>query len=289
MAVNLNPSIKNKVQPLFAQPDQFRRNRARIKTSKMYRKVKLKFGHIFLSFILLGFFFVGLQQGYLYLITCDELTVETVEIECRNPHIQADIRGLIQGRNLGNILLLDMHKLKEAVSAHPRIKDAQIRKLFPSSLRISITERIPAAVVKQQNYKLIDRDGVVLEESNSRLWLDFPLLTDSRNFQGGEEKKLNLAWTCIDDLDPALQAQIDILDFSRFNAVTVKLRGHQVPLILGNSDFARKIQTYLDNQNLFSQYGELKTIDLRFGDRFILTPRNYSADVQHSGIRKEES
>ena len=255
----------------------------------MYRKVKLKFGHIFLSFILLGIFFVGLQQGYLYLITCDELTVETVEIECRNPHIQADIRGLIQGRNLGNILLLDMHKLKEAVAAHPRIKDAQIRKLFPSSLRISITERIPAAVVKQQNYKLIDRDGVVLEESNSRLWPDFPLLTDSRNFQEGEDKKLNLAWTCIDDLNPALQTQIDILDFSRFNAVTVKLRGHPVPLILGNRDFARKIQTYLDNQNLFSQYGELKTIDLRFGDRFILTPRNYSADVQHSGIRKEES
>ena len=85
MAVNLNPSIKNKVQPLFAQPDQFRRNRARIKTSKMYRKVKLKFGHIFLSFILLGIFFVGLQQGYLYLITCDALTVDTVEIECRKP------------------------------------------------------------------------------------------------------------------------------------------------------------------------------------------------------------
>lgn len=289
MAVNLNPSIQQKVQPLFAQPDQFRRKPGRIKTSKMYRKVKLKFGHIFISFILLGGFFLGLQQAYLYLITCDEFKVKNVEIACRDARIQADIRALIEGRNLGSIVLLDMQKLKHAVIAHPRIKDVHIRKLFPSSLRISIEERIPAAVLKQNSYKLIDREGAVLRESGSLLWPDLPLLTDSRFFYDRRDEKFDLAWKCLGDLDPGIKKQIELLDFSGYNTVTVKLRGHSARLILGDKDFSRKIQTYFNNQNIFSQYGEIKTIDLRFRDRFILTPRDHSAGVQHSGVRKEES
>jgi cell division septal protein FtsQ len=287
MAVNLNPSIQQKVQPLFAHPNQYRRSRGQIKTSKKYRKVRLRCGHIVLSFILLGGFFLGLQQACLYLITCDEFNVADVEIKCRNAQIQADIQAYIQGRNLGSMILLDMQKLKHSVMAHSRIKDIRIRKIFPSSLRISIEERIPAAVLKQSNYKLIDREGVVLEESGSLLWPGLPLLTDDRSFQDRKEDKLDLAWKCLEELDAGIRQQIEVLDFSMYNSVTVKLQAVSAGLILGDEAFSQKIDTFLNNQSVFSQYGELETIDLRFKDRFILTPGDHSAGVHQSGIRKE--
>jgi cell division protein FtsQ len=289
MAVNLNPSIKHKVQPLFAQPDQFRRNRERIKSSKMYRKVKLRFGHIFLSFILLGGFFFGLQQAYLYLITSDEFKVKDVEIECRNDRIRTDVKAFIQGKDLGSIILLDMQKLKQTISSHAWIKDVRIRKLFPSALKISIDERVPSAVLKQKKYILIDKEGAVLAESSSMEWPHLPLLTDGVFFQKQKRTKLELAWKCLEELEPGQKERIETLDLSLYNNVTVKLKNQTVRLILGDGDFSQKISTYLKNQRLFSQYSEIKSIDLRFGDRFILTPWDQSAGIHHSGDRKEES
>ncbi len=288
MAVNLNPTIRYKVQPLFSRPDQFRR-RERAKTSKMHRKVKLKFGHVLLGFLCAGGFFLGLQQAWLYVITCHELQIKNVEIACRDTRIQSDLKAYMDGRNLGNIVLLNMQRLKQTVITHPRIKDARIRKLFPSSLKISIEERIPAAVIQKNGYALIDREGVILEESDDRLSPELPLLTDDGSFQGPSAHKLELAWQCLEELDPEIRRQVEILDFSRIHNVTVKLRGHSVFLILGDKDFSQKIRTYLDNLSLFAQYSEMKSIDLRFEDRFILTPWNHAAGVHRAGVLKEGS
>ena len=289
MAVNLNPSIKQKVQPLFSESAQFRRSRERVNSSKMYRRIKLKFSHIFFSFLLLCSFFLGIQQGYLYLITCEEFQIKSVEIVCGNASIKTDTQSYIQNRRLGNLFLLDMQKLKQSVVSHPRIKDVRIRKLFPSSLKITIEERKPAAVMIKEKYLLMDRDGVVLAESEKRIHPDLPLLVDEGNFQKNPGEKLSMAWRCLEELEPEIQKQVDTMDFSRYNCLTVKLRGRSERLILGNKEFSNKIKTFLDNVNVFSKFGELRSIDLRFPDRFILTPRDHAAGIQHPGDRKEES
>lgn len=289
MAVNLNPTIKQKVQPLFSESAQFRRSRERTDTSKIHRKIRLKFSHILISFLFLCSFFLGIQQGYLYLITCSEFQIKSVEIECGNSQIKTETQSFIQGRSLGNLFLLDMQKLKQSVISHPRIKDVRIRKLFPSSLKIMVEERIPAAVMKKNRYLLVDRDGVVLAESEQRFHPDLPLLVDEGNFQKNPGEKLSLAWRCLKEFELDIRNQVDTMDFSRYNNVTVKLRSRPERLILGNEGFSHKIKSFLNNLSLFSSFGEIRSIDLRFPDRFILTPRNRAAGIQYPGDRKEES
>ena len=270
----LNPSIKQRVLPGFGEPLEFKRGLEKVPVKKIQSKLTVRPRHIVFFFLILAAFFFGLAKAYLYLVNCDEFAVKKTEVACGRDFVGRDIRALVDASRFRNLLLLDIGLLKDRVEAHRWVKEARIRKVFPSTLRIEITEREPAAVLKAgENTLLIDRDGVWLEPLASREEADLPLFIDSGSFRDDYQGKLGLAWKCLDDLAPAERAEIDVLDLSEPRSVSVYLRGQAARLILGAERFSERlsfIRSYKDTME--AQNGPAEYIDLRFDDRIIFRP-----------------
>lgn len=253
---------------------QFQRGLEKTPVKKVQRKLAVKFKHIFLFFFILAAIFYSLMKLYLFLITWDKLNVKKTQIICQHDFVVRDIQPLLDASRLGNLMLLDISGLRDRIEGHRWIKEARLRKVFPSSLRIEIKEREPAAVLKiGQGFLLIDEEGVVLEHLTAREGTNLPLLTDSCQFLTLYQEKLALAWACLKSLTPEEKAEVEALDISRSDSVSLYLKGQPTQIILGNENFSQKLKFYHSYRDkLETQNGILEYVDLRFEDRIYLKP-----------------
>lgn len=59
---------------------------------------------------------------------------------------------------------------------HPRVRDASVRYVFPRSLRVDVSERVPVALLELDGPRPISEDGVVLPDVPGRVSEDLPVL-----------------------------------------------------------------------------------------------------------------
>jgi hypothetical protein len=173
---------------------------------------------------------------------------------------------------LGNILLLNIDDLQQKLAVHPWIDKISIRKIFPSSIRIDTKERIPVALLEKDGYYLIDREGVLLQKISPQEYPELPVLIDANKFRRDFERKLVLAWTCLESLDEPVRKQIDILDLTEYENVTMRFRSSDTLLKMGASRFGEKFRSFSENRALFATFGPLEYIDFRCEGRLILRP-----------------
>jgi cell division septal protein FtsQ len=117
---------------------------------------------------------------------------------------------------------------------------------------------------------MIDREGVTLEHITALQERNLPLLTDSGNFKQHYQEKVDLAWACLNSLEPAEREQIGVMDLSEYENVVVKLKKGSPWLKLGNEGYQKKLHSLPRLLENLKKYGELEHIDLRFPDRLII-------------------
>jgi len=228
--------------------------------------------HILISFLLLIGFFYGFSKVYLFLITWEKLDIDAVEIICQKEEIRRDLQGYLASKYLGNLLLLNIDNLQQRLAAHPWIKEIYIRKIFPATIRIETKERIPIALLEKDGYYLIDKEGILLQKISLRERPDLPILIDTNKFQRDYEGKLALAWACLESLEDSMRKQIDVMDLSEYENVSLRFRNTDTWLKMGNSRFDEKFSSFSEHLALFETYGPLEYIDFRFESRLILQP-----------------
>jgi cell division septal protein FtsQ len=270
----LNLPLKHRLFSISREPLEFKRGLEKVPVKKIQSKLNVRWRHIVFFFLVIAGFFFGLMEGYLYLINCDDFAVKKTEIVCGQEFVGRDIRALLDASKLRNLLLLDIGCLKDRIEAHRWVKEARLRKVFPSTLKIEIKEREPAAVLKAgDSFLLIDRDGVWLEQLAAREDANLPLFLDSASFKDNYQEKLGLAWRCLDALTPNQRLEIEALDLSDPESASVYLLGQTTRLILGGERFSERlsfIQSY--KETMEGQNGPLEYVDLRFDDRIIFKP-----------------
>jgi cell division septal protein FtsQ len=272
VAVNIQASFKPKGATLLSQQTSYRRKRGKIETKKIHRKIKLKSRHILFAFLLLLGFFYGFSRLYLFLISWERLNIEEVEIICRKENIRRDLHNYLATKYMGNILLLNIDDLRQRLATHPWIEDIHIRKIFPSTIRIETKERIPIALLEKDGYFLIDKEGVLLQKIKSEDWPDLPILIDTARFRKDFDRKLALAWACLESLGDPVRKKIEVMDLSEYENVSLRFRNGGTWLKLGNSHFDEKYRAFSKNMALFESYGPLEHIDFRYEGRFVLQP-----------------
>jgi cell division protein FtsQ len=287
MATQATSPFRYKANVFISEPLQFRRKQKKTKPKKVQRRIKLKSRHILLSYLLICGLFALFQRVYLFLISWDKLEVDRIEVSCPKEEIAEDIRLFLEGKHLGNLLILDIHTLKEKLVVHPWIKDIRVRKTFPSTLKIAILDRQPAALLKTGGIFLIDRDGVKLQKVDSLYRWDLPLLVDSKNFKQNATEKLDLGWTILDNLDPSERAAIAVVDLTEYENAKVKLKESSTWIIIGESRFQERMKLYRAQNTLFRQYGPLEYVDLRFEERIYVKPQSLFANDISPSIIKE--
>ncbi len=252
----------------------FQRGLEKAPVRKIQRKLTVKFKHIFLFFFLLTAIFYSIFKLYLYLITCDDFQVKQISILCQRDFVRRDIQSLLDASRLGNLFLLDIRRLQDRIEDHCWVRAARVRKSFPSSLKIEVRERVPAAVLEVgSGFILVDEDGAYLERLAAREDVDLPLLRDSGSFQTRYQEKLRLAWACLKSLTQKDISGLDALDLSRSGSVSVYIQHLPTRLILGDRGFGEKLRFFQSyRERLESEYGPLEYIDLSFDDRIYIKP-----------------
>lgn len=273
MAVNPYPALKFKIQPLFSESAQYRRREPEPKAKKVQRKFRVKIRHAALSFLGVVALFVGIQQGLLFLMGWDRLTIEHIEVRCPKPELKTAAElWMADHVPKGNLWALNLKHLRRSLEAHPWIKAVQVRKHFPATLSVEITQRVPAALLLKDSLVLIDREGVELAPAAQSGGWNLPLFIDHKGFQNLREEKLDQAWRFLDQLTPQDRTAIKTVDVSLFTDLRAQRRDFPSLLLFGKGEFAVKMKNFHAERSLLESQLPLESVDLSRTDRVVWKP-----------------
>ncbi|MBI4720408.1 MAG: hypothetical protein HY770_04140 [Chitinivibrionia bacterium] len=160
----------------------------------------------------------------------------------------------------------------------PRIKDADLKTDFPSTIVCSITEREPVALVFANRFIEVDEEGMVLPEDAISSKLDLPIIT------GIPGELLKQGTICADKrLKEALRAlhackqlggnfteDISEIKAGPHGVSIVSLRDGCI-VVLGDSEFEKRLKKFFLLRDTIEKNDIVtKVIDLRFDDQIVL-------------------
>ncbi len=116
--------------------------------------------------LLLGVFY-GAYLGFGKVVELESLAVRIIEIDGYQGVQPESIRRLAGVMKGDPLLRVDLKEVRRKVISHPWVKDATVVRELPDTLRISVKERVPTAVVLGRNFALVDAEGIVLSIHDS--------------------------------------------------------------------------------------------------------------------------
>jgi cell division septal protein FtsQ len=263
----------NRTDFLYAHPMQFQRGERKVRIKKQGRKVSFKVKHILISCACLALLFFSIYKLYFFLITWDKLNIRDVQVACPNEKVKDHVLGMTRNMTWGNIFLLDISKVQKTLESYAWVKDVQVRKTFPASLKIDIAARTPAALIEKETIYLIDEEGIALEQADLSSYPSLPLLLDEGHFSQDSQEKLRLTSECLKGLSPDDKNRVESLDLSDMGDVILRFRGSPTKIKLGADQFAQNLDYYQKNITRWeNENGGLEYVDLRFPDRVIFKP-----------------
>lgn len=198
--------------------------------------------------------------------------VETSEI---------DVLGQLDLSGFTSLMGLDVDKVRGDIEMLPWISSARVRKVYPSALDISVTEREPFAIWQHgEALSVVQADGRVIAPFRNRRNASLPLVIGS----GAPERAADFIDT-VAQFPIAARVNAYILiakrrwDIRLDNGVTVKLPEH------GVSEALAEI-TNLDRQQAFLSRG-MTAVDMRLADRIVVELREDEAEVLRAAAREK--
>ena len=106
-----------------------------------------------------------------------DLKVKRVTIEGNRIVETAELTQLIKVQKNTQIQEIDLMAVRRNIMSHHFIKDAVVERDLPATLKITVKERVPLAIINSAEILYLDEDGVVLPHSISKQLFDLPVLT----------------------------------------------------------------------------------------------------------------
>ncbi|MFN0119518.1 MAG: cell division protein FtsQ/DivIB [Blastocatellia bacterium] len=154
----------------------------------------------------------------------------------------------------------DLAALRTEVLRDPWIREAHVERVLPGTLRVTLTEREPYALMRRSGGQVVwvDRDGTMLGDENSlkNEFLSGPmppiigglLEGDSLSTLDANRQRLNLYQRMMTDLDhaePRMSGKIDEVNLDDPNDAQVRLVDKTVNIMLGEKDFRARLEKAL--------------------------------------------
>ena len=135
-------------------------------TPSPYRKI--------LSRILIGLVCLGAVGQFARFLMSAE--VEVIEVEGLNRASEVSIRHLADLREGDRLLGLDLERVVNSVKRHPWVSEVQIRRKFPSTVRIQVEEHTPVLLLAHRGLFFVSDSGEIFVRART-LGVDLPVLT----------------------------------------------------------------------------------------------------------------
>ncbi len=213
------------------------------------------------------------------IVDSDLFRIDTVTIEQPKRVSRQDLLALADIGLGTSIFDLDLDLVGRKIEENPWVLSADVRRVFPRTVMVNVTEREPRALINLDYLYYIDDRGdifKVLEQSDS---LDYPVITGiSRAFllDHPEQTKARLARVArfVDRLSTRREFTLEDVSevhIGETDGIILYTASGGVPIRMGDSGYEDKLN------RLERIYGELKPrlpvlryIDLQVADRVIV-------------------
>jgi cell division protein FtsQ len=214
---------------------------------------------------------IALAVGVAYLIRTPLFGLTAVRVEGTEAVAHAEVLQASQVRIGEPYLGLDLVAIRARVAALPRVASVRVTRDYPSSLRITVTERPPVASVSAGSvYWLIAADGTVLDAAASRP-ADLPYVASvplpdgvgpGTRLPPGNE--LANALTALGGMAPQLKRQVAGVDARTLDSLEFTLKdGTRVLYGLAVDQPAKDAAVSLVRRTLKREGREAQRIDVR--------------------------
>jgi cell division protein FtsQ len=207
------------------------------------------------------------------------LRLERVEVNTLQRLTREDVIALAGVKPGDDLLTMKLKRVGEQLQKNPWAEKVKVRRYFPHTLAIEITEREPVAVVNMGYLYYLDKKGEIFKPLNEGDRLDYPVLTgineeDMGKDPAGTREALKGALALMALLSggqfPAL-ADISEIHYDKGYGFTLFTVQGGVPVKLGNSAFAEKLARLARiYPALQAQMPTLEYIDLDYNDKIIV-------------------
>jgi cell division protein FtsQ len=176
-----------------------------------------------------------------------------------------------------NIFDIPIDERRRKLLAVDWVEHASVSRIWPNRLIVRIWERQPIAFVnltpqgsRTSRLALIDAYGVILDRPE-RLDFSSPILSGVHENQSERERqdRVRHYTRLMSELGP-LAKRLSEVDVSKPDnlRIEIELEGHSVELIMGDSNFSKRLQDFLDHYpEIHKRSGSATTFDLRLDDR----------------------
>jgi len=248
--------------------------RRRVFTAR-WRRV-LKVSAIFVIVLFVGY------QIKVFVLQMPVLSIDRVIVR-GNVHLSTDeALSLVDGLHGENIFRTDLEQWRNALLASPWVKDATLRIVIPSTIKISISERVPMALgrIDGHLYLIDDQARLIAEYGTEYTHFDLPvidgLLRETSNGQVViDDQRSHLTMRVMNDLEtqPRIVGRVSQIDVSNPSNVVVILDDDEALIHLGVNQFAERLRSYLEMVTaLREKVPHIDYVDLRFGNRVYVRP-----------------
>ena len=193
-----------------------------------------------------------------------------------------EVLALVEGLRGQNILAADLEAWQEKLLSSPWVEHATIRRVLPSTVEISIHERRPMGIGRLGTAMyLIDPKGVIIDEYGPAYAdVDLQIIDGIAALprDGGsivDVTRAEFAGRVIGAFAarPEIARRVSQIDVANLHDAVVILDGDAALLHLGDSEFAERLQQYIDlAPALHERLAGIDYVDLRFDERMYVRP-----------------
>ncbi|PYP84716.1 MAG: hypothetical protein DMF61_19030 [Blastocatellia bacterium AA13] len=214
----------------------------------------MKIGGV-LALILIAFI------GYRWLVGSGTFSLHRVRVTGASAGLTAEIEQTVRKASAQtSVADLDLTSLRQKVEALPKVQAASVRRALPDELRIDVTERQPAVLVRRENGNLawLDSEGIELGDLNSmKIGGSATLPPVARGFSegarspaaGADDRDRIAIYKQIEKefgQDPgAVLDMVDEIDLTYTKDVNLRIAGTAVMVHVGSRDFRNRFETGL--------------------------------------------
>ncbi len=232
---------------------------------------------------------------------------DNIQILGNSEVTKAELLSVFGGDMGRNVFFVPLSERRADLERLPWVETATVMRLLPDQLRVSVTERTPAAFVRSGNeIGLVDRDGVLLAMDPATMaakHYSFPVVTgiEANDPPSTRAARMKIYQRFIADLDSSgerLSSQLSEVDLSDPEDVKalVPSDGTELLLHLGDEDFLTRWHNYQQHLAEWkAQYPRLASIDLRYERQVVLEmqkgapiPQNQDAGAKTTDELKAE-
>ena len=217
-------------------------------------------------------------------LSAESLTIGTITVTGNSRVSRGEVVALLDGLRGQNMLTADLEQWRAKLLDTPWVADAHIRRVFPGTLAVAISERQPLAIGRiNDRLYLIDRRGTVIDEYGPN-YAEFDLpIVDGLAAAGAadgmliDQSRAELAGRVLSDLArrPDLAKHVSQIDVTDVRDAVLLLKNDTVLVRVGDGNFIDRLQSYLDlAATLRDRIPDIDYVDLRFDERVYVRPQS---------------